>query len=313
MKRICLLSIILLLSLASIAHPGGIGAASYLRSGVDAEALGMGGAFVAIADNYSAGYWNPAGIAANKNFKIGGMYLNPYGVKGLSFNYLAGIGHLEFISLAGTYSGFSAIYHKIGEDLSQELVNYREDVYIASAALALPQLAQIGASIKRYDFRAPEGGVEGKTAYAHGFGLDLGMIKILKPPLQVGIAVFDLGGTNIKWHNTPTEPSNKVASVIKLGASYTMDKLTVAAEYDIEADQPSRNTVRAGAEFKPIPVFAIRAGSFKPSNSGFSLTLGAGINLENINVDFAWVQNKSGLQKAPNAGDTIVLSSEILL
>jgi hypothetical protein len=39
------------------------GAASFLRKGVGAKALSMGGAFTSIADDTSAMYWNPAGLA----------------------------------------------------------------------------------------------------------------------------------------------------------------------------------------------------------------------------------------------------------
>jgi len=35
---------------------------SIFSFGTDAKALAMGGSYVAIADNYSATYWNPAGL-----------------------------------------------------------------------------------------------------------------------------------------------------------------------------------------------------------------------------------------------------------
>ncbi|MCK5738648.1 UPF0164 family protein, partial [bacterium] len=40
----------------------GMSAASFLEIGVGARALGMGGAFVGIADDASALYWNPGGL-----------------------------------------------------------------------------------------------------------------------------------------------------------------------------------------------------------------------------------------------------------
>ena len=39
----------------------GAHAAEFLSHGVGARALGMGGAFVAVADDATATYWNPAG------------------------------------------------------------------------------------------------------------------------------------------------------------------------------------------------------------------------------------------------------------
>ena len=38
-------------------------AGSFLELGVGARAMGMGGAFVSIADDGSAFYWNPAGVS----------------------------------------------------------------------------------------------------------------------------------------------------------------------------------------------------------------------------------------------------------
>lgn len=37
-------------------------AASFLKIGAGAKAISLGGAFVAVADDASAGYWNPAGL-----------------------------------------------------------------------------------------------------------------------------------------------------------------------------------------------------------------------------------------------------------
>ncbi len=42
---------------------GGTTAANFLKIGVGARPLGMGGAYVAIADDSSSAYWNPAGLA----------------------------------------------------------------------------------------------------------------------------------------------------------------------------------------------------------------------------------------------------------
>ena len=42
----------------------GTSAANFLRIGIGARALAMGGAFVAVADDPTAAYWNVAGLAA---------------------------------------------------------------------------------------------------------------------------------------------------------------------------------------------------------------------------------------------------------
>ena len=45
-------------------------AGEFLKLGVGARALGMGGAFVGLADDASAGYWNPAGLAFMSSHQV---------------------------------------------------------------------------------------------------------------------------------------------------------------------------------------------------------------------------------------------------
>ncbi len=49
-------------------------AGSFLELGVGARAMGMGGAYVALANDGSAFYWNPAGVATMQQMEVSGMY-----------------------------------------------------------------------------------------------------------------------------------------------------------------------------------------------------------------------------------------------
>ncbi|MFH1010017.1 MAG: UPF0164 family protein, partial [bacterium] len=48
----------------------GTTAAPFLGIAVGARALGMGGAFVSVADDATALYWNPAGIARLSSYEV---------------------------------------------------------------------------------------------------------------------------------------------------------------------------------------------------------------------------------------------------
>ena len=63
----------------------GITAAPFLEIGVGARAIGMGGAVVANANDASALYWNPAGIAGAKNMQFLAMHTN--WIADMEFNY----------------------------------------------------------------------------------------------------------------------------------------------------------------------------------------------------------------------------------
>ncbi len=65
LKRIYLISVLLLIfsSLTSAQTVIGKYAGEFLALGVGGRALGMGGAHVALVNDVTAGYWNPAGLA----------------------------------------------------------------------------------------------------------------------------------------------------------------------------------------------------------------------------------------------------------
>jgi tetratricopeptide (TPR) repeat protein len=68
-----------LAALASLRAEGDGGqAGAFLRYGVGGRALGMGRAFIAVSDDASGVYWNPAGIMGVKQIEISTMYTNLY-------------------------------------------------------------------------------------------------------------------------------------------------------------------------------------------------------------------------------------------
>ena len=66
LKRLGVFNCLVMAVLSSVAYAGGIEG-----SGVGTRALSMGGAFVALADDWSAPFWNPAGLAFFKGWGVG--------------------------------------------------------------------------------------------------------------------------------------------------------------------------------------------------------------------------------------------------
>ncbi len=68
---------LVMLFLTAFAFPMGIRAQENILSngielGIGARAIGMGGAYSAVGEDYSASYWNPAGLALVRRFEISG-------------------------------------------------------------------------------------------------------------------------------------------------------------------------------------------------------------------------------------------------
>lgn len=119
------------------------------ETGVGARAMGMGGAFLGVADDYSAIYWNPAGLGQLRRMEMNiGFSHNKYNNKAdflgtsmtgeTSFTRLNSIG---FVFPVPTYQGslvFGVGYNKIRDfDTALEISGFNED-YTAYADNVMP-------------------------------------------------------------------------------------------------------------------------------------------------------------------------------
>jgi hypothetical protein len=297
------LALALLLGVTSLAQSEGVGAGAVFRDGVDARALAMGGAFVAIADSYSASYWNPAGAAKAEGARIGLMNTNKFG-QGINFNYVSGTLNLGGFAVGGAFIGssisgieqFDASGNQVGT------VDDNEMMFMGTGALSVAGIGYAGANLKAYNHTLAGGS-------AQGFGFDVGVLLSLDA-LSIGVVAMDLGGTQIQWSNTPSNPTDIVPAVFRAGGSFTIvndegdDLVTAAAQFDFGG---AESVLRLGAELTlPGTPIAVRAGAVKPESADFAFTAGAGLMLGNLKVDFAFLQNQV-------LGNSLVLSAEFAL
>ena len=70
--------------------------------------IGFGKAFAAIADDATAVYWNPAGLAALDRAQGAFVHSRPYGIEGLSSNYAAVAFPARSVSLGASWHHFGA-------------------------------------------------------------------------------------------------------------------------------------------------------------------------------------------------------------
>lgn len=68
------LTLVLAISPIALQAQGGDNAASFLELGIGARGMAMGGAFIAVANDGSAFYWNPAGASLLQRAELSGMY-----------------------------------------------------------------------------------------------------------------------------------------------------------------------------------------------------------------------------------------------
>lgn len=320
-----LLSIIYLFLLATYiiglstgyAADEGAHAAEFLSHGVGARALGMGGAFVAIADDATATYWNPAGLTKVKKHSFSAMYSDTFSTgdgswlsRGLvTYNFLNYVYQIEDIGSVGlswirlgiddiprttfidvNNNGFLGDFQdKNGNGIKEEGEPYIDKPEIAeyfsntdnalliSYARQVHPMAAVGGNLKLLNQSIFENS-------GNGFGIDIGLIAEPYKGLRVGAMLLDATGTQIRWDTADT-PTFTRTRRFRLGAAYqfTVPRLGKGAiGADIETDQADLEIGSGGGGLVPrigAEYWLFNTVALRGGWNGHGLSAGAGLHL----------------------------------
>ncbi len=286
-RILALLNLILLLTISISSAQNTNYAGEFLSIGVGARALGMGGAFVAVADDASAAYWNPAGLTFIDNIEVTGIHLNPNELQ----NY-------DFINYAQTFEDFGTYaisYIRLGSDniplttSSGPTINSyfsdSENALLLSGGLRVFKGVAVGLTVK-YIF----GGILDSTF--SGYGVDVGVLFKPIRQLKLGVNVQDALGTSITWQNTPSQPTDVIPLNVKIGGAFTqlikaMDsRVTLALDADTKYDLRTHG----GMELWYKNTVVGRIGFInQQSIQQPQLTLGAGFIAFFLELDYSYV------------------------
>lgn len=272
MKTIILL--ILGLGMAARAQvPPGYDAASFARIGAGARALALGGAFAAVAEDVTAAYWNPAGLAFLETFQVEGMYTNWYGV-GVHFQYLGLAGHpplreprlalyLADSPLAFALNWLATYIPDIpwSEDRVMSTFDAWSHLFVLSGALRPREGTGVGVNLKVYHDRILKG-------WSLGVSADLGVLwrlTIRGIPVNLALVTTDLGGPSLRWFGTTGEAPAYLPWLIRVGAAARLldERLLVCGSVEWGINQPRFELARTGLEIAVGPV-ALRMGWRQP-------------------------------------------------
>jgi len=298
MKRVIVLTLALLMVISAMALAEGVGAFSAFDSGIGARALAMGGAFVAVANDATAAYWNPAGLAGLTDTRLDGMSTDLFGW-GITHQFVGATTNLAGFGFGVAWERDSVLgTGATSTGGSAGTFTWSESAIIGSIAANLFDVAHAGVNVKYY--MADDG--LGDTA--NGFGFDLGLVAKLGDMFSIGAVARDLGGTAITWS---TGTTNTVDAGYTAGLAMMLldGNLTLAA--DIDFDGMQLGDTHVGLEFKVIKELALRGGLVLADNfQSYYFSVGAGISVAGLSVDAAYLMNET-------IGDTLVLSAEFSL
>jgi long-subunit fatty acid transport protein len=233
-KFLTTLSGILLLLGTSVQGQVGITAVPFLQIEPDSRSTGMGNTGVAIADNASAIFWNPAGLAFQNQSQVSLTHANwlPEFNADLFYDYLVGTYYIEDIGTIGGHVTFLNLGEQTRTD-ETGLELGRFNSFEISAGLSygfrLNDNFALGTGLRFIYSSLADGSVSGQEiSPGSSIGLDLaGLYKT--DPFQVANrqASFNFGfnlsnlGPGIQY--TDNAQKDPLPTVFRAGWAYTMD------------------------------------------------------------------------------------------
>ncbi|MBC8182718.1 type IX secretion system outer membrane channel protein PorV [candidate division KSB1 bacterium] len=333
-KYIIIISLLLLVVMMSQqAFAVSEAAVLFLMISPGARAAGMGEAFVAVADDASAVYWNPAGLAYQQKREITFMHVN--WLSGLTddlfYEFLA---YRMSIEGVGTI-GFNVIFLDLGEqqgmdEQGNETTKFSSNEYAISAsygATVTDNLA-MGVSLRyiRSNLSQSGAGAEKGSGQASAFAFDIGLLykfPFLREKLTFGMNISNMGPKIAYIDAAQADP---LPTNLKAGFAFRLinqkyNKLTIAADinkllvtphgdkpadpfyqalitswYDEPFDREmDKITQSIGLEYVYNNLIGLRGGYYHDKEGKVKyLTFGAGIKYHLYSFDFGYVSASEG-------------------
>lgn len=258
---------------------GGTSVLPFLKAGQGPRAAGMAEAFTSLAQDPSAVYWNPAGLAGLQGYQFAASH--HFWFTGISDEVLhaavkAGPGAL---GLGLAYSGEGGVEEWNEANERGETFGTWDGVFSAGYGMAFGSRYRAGAGVKLVteDLHERQG---------WGAGADLGFMMQVLDDLNVGVAARHLGtmsfGSGAEW--LPGE--------IGAGANYGRGGFTGALDVVVPFD--NYPNIRLGVEYAPVKELALRAGyrtgpqDLKRLGALSGLAAGLGVSLGDVGIDYAF-------------------------
>ncbi len=304
----CLGLLCLLGAYAGTAHAQAEAGAQSLLIAPGARSDGMGRAFVAVANDANAVWWNPGALAFTTGRDISTMYtkLVPDLADDVFFSYTSYAQHVE--GLGGI--GFSLCYLNYGKSTATDVdgtVTGTFSSYELAPALAYgTELAKdlgFGVALKfvRVDLAPADLTLDRAKGAGSTFAADIGgLYKLPQWKSSIGLVVQNLGP---KISYIDADQADPIGRNAKLGVAVTpfeneIYRVLVVADVNKSLLSNGAWIEDVGGEFEFNRLLALRAGYvYDPRGTIRDMTFGLGLNYRGIRIDYASVPQSEFLAR----------------
>ena len=260
----------------------------YLQYGAGARSLAMGGAYVALADDASAPYWNPACLTQIEEHQFLSMYA-PF-FEGTSYNFLSYVHPLRRIGSVGISDVLlhSGGYEEV--DISLGVIGANKSIFknavIISYANRIHRDISVGANLKLIHERV-------MRYTGNGQGVDLGILYEPIDELNIGLTLQNVIQPKVTLRDEPDV--YKVNLKGGLAVNAFSGRLTLSADINKLVDEKAYFCggievcpwEKVGSSLRRVD---LRAGF----NHLQSFTCGIGLKIKFFSVDYAFNSHELG-------------------
>jgi hypothetical protein len=269
----------------------GISTAQFLKIGVGGRATAMGDAFIAVANDVSSLYWNPAGLVLSDKNEI--MFSHNTWVVDINHEFLGGAYHLSSndaigFALSSLHMEDMAVTTEVNPFGTGEYFSFGDFSIAATYSRRMTEQFSFGATIRYFEETLDKLKMRGVlvdlgTYYWTGLGSTRFAVTIsnfgneLSPD---GKVVLFGGRENDKWQSFSPPTMFRIGFAFE---PYETDEHRLTTSIQLNHPNDNSENVSTGLEYSWNDMFFARGG-YKINVEEQDLTFGAGINMD---MDFA--------------------------
>ncbi len=277
----------------------GISTAQFLKIGVGGRATAMGDAFVAVANDVSALYWNPAGLTQFSENQV--MFAHNQWVVDINHDFIGAVYHLDDENTFGvSLTSLSMDEMKVTTEYAPfgtgEYFGFSDLGIAVSYSKKMTDQFSFGASVRYIEESLDKLKMRGimidlGTYYWTGLGSTRFAVAVtnfgndLAPDGEV---VLVGNRTNSEWQSFSPPTMFRIGFALE---PYEDDENRITASIQLNHPNDNSENVSLGAEYVWNNMFFARAG-YKINVDEQDFTFGAGVNvpvsIANISVDYAF-------------------------